>query len=724
MANYPFDAAVDVCGGNMWVWANTITPENQGCSLIKAGDGYFPIPQHWRDHLAVVTRQRSRVQIRGLSEDASDAVAELSASRKRVLLDTTHKNIISELEDLPYSTFWVDDHNLLQTHTCALSEVFNGFAKRGNPLKGAFSTISEGQSDDPGKPNCFCFPCPDGAFKVIRFGDGTNEHPTWQTDARGRTFCYFNQPLNLSVAANLYNGEEVATGGYTFPTADAACKAVSQVGGVLSIPEPLVGKPVTLRPHKDGRTIVTIKGKTDQTVIGFAEVRGGYEKILNVPFSTEKGSSDDESLQVDSLGDAVRLLVDTETHEIGWCYKDPDKSWSYYCKDNIRSLCKSQGLDKSEAEVLLGTSVQNSWTLENKPFQPEYPGDRQWNRDAAQLAIVPAPYSDDLHTLYPHWLKVLEHCGEELNAALAKDKWAKAVGITTGRDYLFLWVASWIRRTEYLLPYLFFHGPQNSGKSIFHEALEILLKNKVGKVAADNSLTSPSNFNGELSNAILCTIEETDLSRDKHKAYRHLKDWTTCATIAIHDKGRRQYQQKNTTHWVHCANSLSHCPIFPGDTRVIAMFVEALKDEIPKHLLLAKLTSEAPFFLAALLNAVLPEPTGRLGLPVISTASKDLAEKSNRSELEVFLEEHCFQVPGCSILVADFLEEFKKSCSGGSTKSRSADSYVVQDLQQKLPIGKMNSGKLYIGNLSFTPSTEKLGFKYVCVDGSLEKETL
>src|SRR5690606_33656401 len=102
------------------------------------------------------------------------------------------------------------------------------------------------------------------------------------------------------------------------------------------------------------------------------------------------------------------------------------------------------------------------------------------------------------------------------------------------------------------LPYLFLYGPQGSGKSIFHEALSLLVTK--GIVRADAALISQSGFNGELVSAVLCVIEETDLRQNKTIAYNRIKDWVTGKTINIHVKGGTPYSAANMTHWLQCAN--------------------------------------------------------------------------------------------------------------------------------------------------------------------------
>jgi hypothetical protein len=207
------------------------------------------------------------------------------------------------------------------------------------------------------------------------------------------------------------------------------------------------------------------------------------------------------------------------------------------------------------------------------------------------------------------------------------------------------------------LPYLFFFGPQNSGKSIFHEALNLLLTK--GYRRADAALVSQATFNGELEGAILCIVEETDL-RKNPTAYNRIKDWVTSKDLNIHHKGRTPYHIPNTTHWVQCANDHQACPIFTGDTRITMCYVDSLDpmDLIPKKKLLPILEKEAPDFLGEILSVELPESPDRLNVPVVDTGDKALAQQLNQNSLEAFVHEKCRIISGRKIKFSDFYDKF------------------------------------------------------------------
>jgi len=719
MLGYPFEASLDVMGGNMWIWSRKTTEENQGLSLIKRGIGYFEPPEFWMDHIDVVKRKRTKVQIRGVDSGEEDDVENIAASRRVVPLDVTHKRIIEELQKLPYSTFWVPDHNLLQTHTCALVEVQKLFLEQGNPLEGHFETVSNGS--DKGKPNCFCFPCPNGAFKVVRFGNNAPEAPTWCQDSKGWTNCYFNRKLDLLTTANIFGGLENPSrgGGFSFPTAADALAAIKSLGGSLVLPNELVGKPATLKTHKDGRLVLEVKCKSDEKIPGFIDQAGKFTKILNISAIPSDSEEESQKFDINKLDQMTRALLTANFEEAGWGWFDQEHSrWVRQPKDNIRSALKAQNFISEDAEKILGHSVIKAWTIVNIPFAPEYPGGRQWNMNAAQFRFTPEINSNE--SMHPHWNLVLDHCGEELTQALKNNNWARKNGIATGRDYLTYWIASMFKYPFEPLPYLFFFGPQNSGKSIFHEAIALLVKDQVGIIPADHSLTSSSGFNGELANAFLCVVEETDLSKDKSAAYNRIKDWVTSPIIAIRAMRQQVYKQKNTTHWVQCSNPKTYCPVFPGDTRITMSYVPELQKEIPKHKLLALLEAEAPHFMSTLLSIKLPEAEYRMRIPAIMTSTKEQAESANCNSLESYLREFYFYAPGLHLSFSTFFEQFYDSLPSFD-KQQWTERRVLQEMPANFPIGRYTGNKQYIGNISTEELNDPPAFKFTVQNGKLVK---
>jgi phage/plasmid-associated DNA primase len=273
--------------------------------------------------------------------------------------------------------------------------------------------------------------------------------------------------------------------------------------------------------------------------------------------------------------------------------------------------------------------------------------------------------------------------------------------IHNGRDYLTAWIASLIREPFEPLPYLFAFGSQNGGKSIFHEAIEEALITK-GVVRADRALSGHNDFNGELAGAVLCVVEEKNVASSK-VSYERMKDWITSRTLSIRKMRTDSYQVPNTTHWVQTTNKQEYCPVFPGDTRITVIAVPDLLPEqiIPKKKLLQLLKDEAPHFLRTLLDWPLPEPEDRLRLPVVVTSSKIKSEEMQRSELEQFIDECVFKVPGESIPFKEFYARFLDWLS-----EEGLDHWprkrVVSELPATMPIFDKGSNLRFIGNVSFS----------------------
>ena len=134
-----------------------------------------------------------------MKDEYLDPFEALTSARRIVPLDETHKAIIDELSHSGFTTIWVPDHHLLQTHTKALEKLMET-----GKYQGIFRTISNG--NNPGTPNCFMFPLDNGGWRVYRFSPGVQEAETWNQDKEGWTNCYFNCKPNLVTAAKAMGG--------------------------------------------------------------------------------------------------------------------------------------------------------------------------------------------------------------------------------------------------------------------------------------------------------------------------------------------------------------------------------------------------------------------------------------------------------------------------------------------------------------------------------------
>ena len=143
-------------------------------------------------------------------------------------------------------------------------------------------------------------------------------------------------------------------------------------------------------------------------------------------------------------------------------------------------------------------------------------------------------------------------------------------------------------------------------------------------------------------------------------ALNRLKDWVTARNAPIHAKNGTPYTIPNSWHWCQTANDIGFCPIFPGDTRIVIMYVKLLEAhlKINKSQLLALLKKQAPDFLAYLMHIDLPPSDDRLNIPVITTEEKKQAQSANRSPLEEFLAENTFPVDGEMVKMGDLHEKF------------------------------------------------------------------
>ncbi|MCC6493225.1 MAG: hypothetical protein IT424_09405 [Pirellulales bacterium] len=355
----------------------------------------------------------------------------------------------------------------------------------------------------------------------------------------------------------------------------------------------------------------------------------------------------------------------------------------------LRPYLIAQRTQKEQIDPAIGDAIWRPWKLVNIPFAEEYPGGRQWNHNAAQLVYQPADDAGD----HPHWSTILDHCGDSLDPELQKLQWAADAGIASGGDYLKAWIAAMVREPFEPLPYLFFFGPENSGKSIFHEAVALLVTK--GVVQADRSLTNQNDFNGELANAVLCVVEEKDIATAKG-AYAKIKEWVTAKTISIRRMRTDSYTQPNTTHWVQCANSRQFCPVFPGDTRITMSYVPPLKHEIPKPILLERLKAEAPRFMRTLADLKLPGSEGRLRIPIVATDQKRRAEQDAMTPLEKFLVEHVERVANQKsyLHLNDIREAFVSTLSEAERQTCETDKLrpILERLPEPYELGRDGKG--------------------------------
>jgi len=696
-AGFDFRGNMDVLGGNMWVWHRKVSEANQGLSIIKDYDTFCPnLPSNWKDNLDVITGRHSKIRFSGIDSADYDSFEAQTSSRVKIELDDTHKLIEERVHQMGYSIVWVPDHHCWQTHSKAFQDLIEQYPEE---YQGFFKTLSAGK--DMGKPNCFAFPIKNGGLRITRFGRGAREHDTWNQESGDWTWTYFNRAPSLMQAANVFGGVEDPDGkGWVFTDFDDVSKVCNALGDELPLDKEWLtfygsseGRKIILRPNKQAQLVLEIeKKKDDKLPKGWIEKGRKFTRLARN--AQTEGTREEEEVSFD---DRVRALVDMNNEFSQWVVLNEEGEWIGQNKDNTRSALRIWTPD--QVEETLGRLVIRNWKIVNVPFQPEYLGHRRWNRHAPQFAVTPGESGQD----HRHWDMIMDHCGQDLDSILKEDNWCREAGIHTGADYLRYWAALMMRDPYCKLPYLFFYGPQNSGKSIFHEALSLLMSG--GVQFADEALKSKGNFNGEINAAVLCVVEETNLSSDGSSAYNRMKAWVTGEEILIHAKFQQPVQVKNTTHWVQTANDKNFCPIFPGDTRIVMMHVPMLDGaEIPKDTLLSKLRDEAPAFLRTLLELKLPDAPGRLRLPVLCTESKRLAEESVHTLLDQFIEEKCYRVPGAHVKLKDFYNAMKEWMTEDQkytwTYPKVTDEFRQREI---LPFGRFENNVMCLGNVSLTP---------------------
>jgi len=671
---------VDCYGGVLFVWHRETKP--QGFTVVKAGVPLAKVPENWRDHAEVIEGRHHKVKA---PADAGDeANFEETASRvKYTMLDTEHLRVIDFLRTQNGFTSWDSDRNMLVTHTVALKRAHDALK-----LKGIFYTISEGKGGS-GDKNCFMFPIRGGAWVVRRFSQNAREHSAWQKDSNGWTRCLFNHPAELAAAAAAHDGVEDERGAFVFKSALKAMQCLKDLGAPkFELPELFRARQTAIATVKGqpGKVILrVVREESDNAEVGWLQStrpKGAFwQRVVMVEGSREEPEPPDQ---------VVRHVV-SSSEDAGW-FINSHEGWVWEPRVNVNTVLKSKGF--SDIDKLLGLSITNPWVMVSIPFKDEYPGGRRWNRGAAQLGFTPKEGP------HPTWDMLLSHVFSTLTPAVLENAWCKRYGIASGADYGKCWTASLFQEPTRPLPYLFFVGPQKSGKSTFHEALRRLFADPMKGVAkADQALRSRDAFNGELAGRVLAVIEEVSLKKNK-EAYNRIKDLVTGETIAIHFKGKTIYDVNNTLHFIQCANSPDYCPVEVGDTRIVMIYVDPPEQEIPKHILMERLVEEAPHFLHTIMTLEIPPTNERLRIPVVETGLKEDQARANRDELTEFLEDVCSPIDGEVIQISKFYEAFFNWLPLERHQYWNQRT-VKGKLPAKHPTGRYTGeGQIHIGNLS------------------------
>jgi hypothetical protein len=566
------------------------------------------------------------------------------------------------------------------------------------------------------------FPLPKGSFKVYRFSPGVSEANTWQQDGESWTTCYFNHDPDLKTAARALGGAELSDNkGFQFDQAQEAIKVAQALGETIEIADKLRFREAIVKPNKDGRLVVRVNKEKDESRPegGWAKVGDKFwEKVFEV-----KTDPNEDELGADEFDDNLRTLVTPNGDSAGWYIKTSNSKWTRRPAGECKNWLQHQGCGKQEAEQILGGCVNKPWELAHLPFQKEEPGGRRWNFNAPQFKYKPVKLKEDEAPQHPHWDKIISHCFCDLDEEIKKLTWCQEANITNGYQYGLMWIACCFRAPFEPLPFLFFFGGQECGKSTFHEAHTLLMTK--GVVDAKNALTSKNAFNGELEGGILAVIEEQDISGSPH-AYNRMKEWTTAKQISIRKMRTDSYPMPNTLHFLMFANHQSYCPVFPGDSRVMVIEVRDLVqgEDIPKKELMELLEEEAPHFMNTLLNIDLPAVKNRMSVMLVDTYKRQQSQDMSRSPLETFINVKCHDAPGEKILFAEFYDRFLLSLDPEDRFEWSKQK-VSRSLPSDTPSGASGGrSQRYIGNLSWEKAKYPDGLPLICVNSRLKMKEM
>jgi hypothetical protein len=125
--------------------------------------------------------------------------------------------------------------------------------------------------------------------------------------------------------------------------------------------------------------------------------------------------------------------------------------------------------------------------------------------------------------------------------------------------------------------------------------------------------------------------------------------------------------------------------------------------EIPWPELKRKLEEEAPAFLRTVLDLQIPQSDGRLRIPYIDTEDKRAAIELTENELQTFIREKCFFVPGCKVELKDFCDRFTATLEA-PLRPKWTQNEIISCIPHKFPKGKCNTGVECIGNMAFDES--------------------
>ncbi len=683
---YNLKQHMDAVGVIFWLWSCDSDASHAGYQLIKQQTESLGAKdlELYRD--ADLASPNANVKVVGYNDSGEQVVnEEKGGGYKTYEIEPFHAEFLKELEEMGFSYIWQPSHNMAHTHTCAIKALCDRREAEGRPLTGMFTTVSGGS--DKTKPNCYITPRPNGVFQCKRFGTATAETPLWQT-REGDTWCFLNQetPVVQTMRKFCKTYDENSMVFESQGLFDSMQVFGHDIGETVT---KSISAPIKVTIQKDGTMTAVFEGEGNYP--GWQSTKKGFTRKLPV---VHKKVEFFKSL-LEEADDFCRWLVTPDFEPYGWCLKSDGGQWMLFPNFNSVVCTVRQKFGK-DTDGIRSEMTMNPWILHHHPFAKEYPGGRLWNKSAPQLSIPPSPSPGP----HPHWDMVMDHLGTSLDSVVAKTPWCQEWGLATGADYLRYWLSALIQDPLEPLPYLFFYGPQNSGKSIFHESIHMLFT--CGVTSVSNALCSGAGYNAEIANAVLGYVEEKDLSEVGNTAYTRIKEWVMAKTMPIHKKGHTPYDQPNTLHMAQMANRATSCPMEDGDTRITAILVDILTREIPKKVMFKALEKEAAFFLRTILTINIPQSHTRLRIPMIASQHKLDLESMHQTPFESFCEQTLHPAPGHTVKFSDFYAKYQTWCTEKNSEAE-RKSHVLQILRNrgdKWKVGIGSGKQNHIANVS------------------------
>ena len=738
-ASFAFNTDVDHCGDILWLFHRKYKTlgglASNSLKLIQPAREPFELKNwDWRNYLELTTMKRKARPVPGWkltpeqvmalnpgTYNGDDATEMLEAEQIMLsdaadidqaadalvgkVLDPQHREHMKWLHQNG-AYFWFDQsRTMLVCHTYDLARMADDLKFRGK-----FITDSQG-SETGADQNAFAFPLPDGAWVVRRHTKGVEEHKSWFKDGSGWTCTYLNRYPRFEDVAK--SAGTKGKKGWTFDNLASARNTLQSMGFPIDHVELIKNRDTTIERIDEENLKVWVprnKGDDREDLPGWVEdtAQRWAMYIESETFKSEEANNIPD--------DVLRFSITPDKEAAGW-YIMTAHGWVRTGKVEADALSKTKF--NKNAIAAIGAAIESPWMIACEPFQPEYPTTgRVWNLKSPRLIVSANPNWEP--DGFPTWESVLNHIGTSLTRTVEADEWCQHVGILTGGDYLAFWIAFLLRKPKLHLPYLFLYSmSENTGKSTLHEALSLLINPGVAR--ADQALQSQGNFNGELENAVLCVIEETNFGAMKGKAttLSKLKDWITGSQISIHRKGKTPYLVQNSTHWIHSSNDMDACPVSAADTRITMIEVPRLEKEVPKDLLQRQLAEEAPHFLGYLWTLQLPDAKGRLSIPALNTPIKEEASAMQADDLSDFLDTQAYRIDGAYTSVTDLYNKFIQYV-GPSKASRWSRQAVERRMRSlSFPRGLL-SGIATFGNIALEPKPRTHG-KVAYVDGPVLK---